>query len=204
LIPPVLTALRKNKAGDPGMLVKGCRALENTAYGSDKVREYMKAEGTEAGVTELKISQPGRDDVARAVQAVIDALNRKTMQSSAFVVLKPRDVEKKKVRDIFEDNKRGKVTELKQEVKNFLTAGQLLMKHSKSAQPRSRHVYVTDDLKYLIWKDPKEKALHPDNKMKIFKIRSLERGRATKQLQRKNLMGKILCKRRMRFRNSWT
>ena len=84
----------------------------------------MKAEGTEAGVTELKTSQPGRDDVARslvvlilacfgcfvmivcfhrAVQAVIDALNRKTMQSSAFVVLKPRDVEKKKVRDIFED-----------------------------------------------------------------------------------------------------
>jgi hypothetical protein len=51
-------------------------------------------------------------------------------------------------------------------MKNFLIAGQLLKKHSKSALPRPRHVYVTNDLQHFIWKDPK-KSVEPEVKMKV-------------------------------------
>ena len=36
------------------------------------------------------------------------------------------------------------------QVKNFLTSGMLLQKHSNNAAPRARHVYVTTDLKFLV------------------------------------------------------
>ncbi len=54
-------------------------------------------------------------------------------------------------------------------------------------------MYVTDDLKYIVWKDPK-KPLEAKNKMKIFKIRSIEKGRCTEQLMRKNILGRWLAK----------
>jgi hypothetical protein len=89
------------------------------------------------------------------------------------------------------------VKELPESVRNLLTAGAMLLKHSNTANPRTRHVYVTPDLKFLVWKDPK-KALHPDNKMKVFRIRSVEPGRCTPQLERKSF-GKFLAKEECAF-----
>jgi hypothetical protein len=76
------------------------------------------------------------------------------------------------------------VKELPEATRNLLLAGVLILKHSNTAAPRQRHVYITPDLKFLVWKDPK-KPLHPDNKMKVFRIRTIERGRCTPQLERK-------------------
>jgi len=72
------------------------------------------------------------------------------------------------------------------------------IKHSKSAKPKARHVYVDAELKTLVWKDPR-KPLHPKNKMKIYKIRSMERGRVTPQLLRKTAFGKFLAKEENSF-----
>lgn len=66
--------------------------------------------------------------------------------STPMMEIKKKEVAKATVRDIFGDEKPDSA-ELKQEVKNFLTSGMLLQKHSNNAAPRSRHVYVTTDLK---------------------------------------------------------
>lgn len=81
----------------------------------------------------------------------------------------------------------------------MLTAGNLFIKHSKSAKPRPRYVYIDQDLKYIVWKDPKEKVIDPKNKMKVYLIKQLERGRATEQLKRKNAFGKYLAKEECSF-----
>jgi hypothetical protein len=89
------------------------------------------------------------------------------------------------------------ISELPTKTKNFLQAGGLLNKHSKTALPRIRHVYVSDDMKWLIWKDPKE-PVDPEQRIKIFKIRSVEKGRTTEQLQRKRF-GQYLAKEECAF-----
>jgi len=54
--------------------------------------------------------------------------------------------------------------------------------------------------KFLIWKDPKDKGvLNPKNMMKTFKIKTIERGRCTPQLLRKNLFGKQFAKEECSF-----
>jgi len=82
--------------------------------------------------------------------------------------------------------------------KNFLLAGQLITKHSLKANPRVRHVYVTPDLKWLVWKDPR-KPVDPKQQMKTFKIRSIETGRYTDQLKRKKTFGGYYAKEECAF-----
>eukprot|EP00461_Guttulinopsis_vulgaris_P003805 UN03806 len=71
------------------------------------------------------------------------------------------------------------------------------MKHSMTAPPRPRHVYMTDDCKWIVWKDPK-KPVDDDAKIKIFKIRSVELGRCTDQLKRQRF-GKYLAEEKHCF-----
>jgi hypothetical protein len=182
---------------EPGVLLKGLRALENTAYSSDRVRDHMKKEGVEGGVMAISDASGGRDDVKRGCKQVIDALNHKTLAlgSGLTTIAKPT----MPVRKLFDEDEKKIVKELSQEVKNFLTAGQLLMKHSNNANPRARHVYVTPDLKFLVWKDPKKPQLDDKCRMKVHKLRSIDKGRCTKQLQRKTLTGKYLAKEECAF-----
>jgi len=138
--------------------------------------------------------------VKDACRAVLDAINRTdfSFEATPFKQLKMGGSELKSAKKLFGDEE--KVTEVKElpaAVKNLLLAGSLLVKHSNTAAPRSRHVYITSDLKYVVWKDPKE-PVHPDNKMKVFKIRSVEKGRCTPQLQRKRF-GKFLSKEECAF-----
>src|SRR5258708_1156628 len=72
------------------------------------------------------------------------------------------------------------------------------MKHSKSAQPRQRHVYMSTDCLHINWKDPKEKLL-PKNRMKVFKLFAVVKGCTTPQLQRKTLLGKQMAKEELAF-----
>jgi len=62
--------------------------------------------------------------------------------------------------------------------------GQLMTKHSNTAPPRPRHVFITPDLKFLCWKNPK-KPLDEKTRMKVYMIREIQIGRVTQQLQRK-------------------
>ena len=45
-----------------------------------------------------------------------------------------------------------KIPELSKATRNFLHAGKLLTKHSKIAVPKKRHVYLSQDNKWIIWK----------------------------------------------------
>lgn len=58
--------------------------------------------------------------------------------------------------------------------------------------PRPRHVYMSVDLNWLIWKNAK-KDVKPNQTMSVWKIKDVFKGRCTPQLQRKWL-GKYLAK----------
>jgi hypothetical protein len=100
----------------------------------------------------------------------------------------------KSAKAIFADDDRKKAAaELSDATKHFLQTGQLLMKHSKTAAPRQRHVYLSPDLTHLNWKDPKG-DLKLKNRMKVYRLMGVTKGATTPQLQRKTLMGKLLAK----------
>jgi hypothetical protein len=194
IVSAILVGMRQHRV-DPSVLIRGCHALENIAYGPKQVKEHLKTEGVLDAMHQVREENAANDDVCIAAQSVIDAINRDDdLVQRQYVSMKPADLGKRSARDIFGDSKEGKnvVMELPNKIRNFLCAGALLSKHSNSAEPRPRHVYVTTDLKYFIWKDPK-KQLKPENKMKVIRMREVERGRCTKQLQRKN-SGSFLAK----------
>jgi len=68
-------------------------------------------------------------------------------------------------------------------VRQFLLAGSLLTKHSKTALPASKHVYVSHDLTLLIWNKPMTDILSK-NTMAITSLHAVTRGKCTPQLQR--------------------
>jgi len=168
----------------------GCKALENIAYGSQSVREYMKKEGTIQAMKQIQTDNPTRDDVKRAAQAVIDALNRVDSNYDFSPMSLMPAMDKKKAKEIFGKDEKGPVTQLPKDVRNLLNSGALMIKHSKTAQPRKKHFYVDLELKWMIWRDPKEKQINPKNKMKVGVIKQIEKGLCTPQLQRTTLLGK--------------
>jgi len=189
IVPACLLSLGIHKT-EAATLIHGCKALENMAYGSMTVRDYMKKEGTIQAMKDIQTNNPTRDDVRRAAQAVIDAL----LRVDADLDFKPYSLmpalEKRKVKDIFGKEEKGPVVELPKDVRNLLNAGALMIKHSKTAQPRKKHIYCDIEFKKIIWKDPKEKGINPKNTMKIGTIKQVEKGLCTPQLQRTTLIGK--------------
>lgn len=76
------------------------------------------------------------------------------------------------------------------DVRNLLLAGAELWKHSSHVSKRLRHVRITPDLRYLVWKDRKVKAhahsVTMKQKMKVFQIKAVEVGRKTEPLLRRS------------------
>lgn len=177
------------------VIKRACRVLENISYANQTVRDNMKDRNCTLLLARWKNAI--QDDVKLAVQAVIDAINREETNLGEMKVLQMGPLRAaKSAKDLFGDNNVKKEATLSKETRNFLQGGAMLMKHSKSAAPRGRHVYVTDDLKWLVWKDPKKK-LSGETQLKIFKIKQIEAGRCTPQLQRKGGVmgrGKFLAK----------
>ena len=179
----------------PDVLLRGLRFLENLCYTGDAVKRYLLTHQLETEVLSVMNANLRHEDVKKACQAILDALNAHAVDFAAMPnpSLTPfKDIEIKSARQLFGDEHKEACSVMPDHIRNFLISGQLLVKHSKTAPPRPRHVYCTADLKWLVWKDPK-KPLHPDNKMKTWKLRGVERGRCTQQLQRKRF-GKWLCR----------
>lgn len=151
------------------------------------MKSHLKQSGLVEGCNKISADNASLDDVRRACKAVLDALNRAdiNLEFTPLAAIHYKEPVRS-VREMMGDEKKKVevVKDLPESVRNLLTAGALLTKHSNTAEPRLRHVYVTPDLKFLVWKDVK-KPLHPDNKMKIMRIRTIERGRCTPQLERK-------------------
>eukprot|EP00457_Paulinella_chromatophora_P000967 gb/GEZN01000969.1/.p1 GENE.gb/GEZN01000969.1/~~gb/GEZN01000969.1/.p1 ORF type:complete len:981 (-),score=285.36 gb/GEZN01000969.1/:438-3380(-) len=93
---------------------------------------------------------------------------------------------KKSAREIFDpdDDKDKMMAELPIPIKNFLMAGQLLMKHSKTAAAKPMHLYLSHDVEYMVWKSP-DKEVQMKQRMRIYKLHGVNVGRCTPQLQRK-------------------
>jgi len=204
VVPSLIIILKTYRKTDPMVLIRTLRALENIAFGSIDVKDHMKAEGVPDGVEKVEELNKARDDVCRACRQCIEALNRTDTGNDSLQYVELSRVgfqAKASAREIFGDTKeeKAKVVEMPNKQRNMLLAGALLIKHSNTAAPRPRHIYVTADLKFLVWKDPK-KPLDPKHKMKIFKVKNIERGRCTPQLQRKKaLTGKFLAKEECSF-----
>lgn len=146
--------------GVPDVLIRGLKALENMCFSTDEVKSHLRGAGIVEGVNKVSTDNAALDDVRRAAKAVIDALNRSDINVE-FDDLKQIHFDDTKIRSVCEimgDEKKviETVKELPEAVRNFLTAGAMLLKHSNTANPRLRHVYVTPDLKFLVWKDPKK------------------------------------------------
>jgi len=200
LVAGVVTALNAHST-NPHLMIRGLRALENIANSTVPVKEHMKKERVIEACREW-IRTAVRDDVKIAAEAVIDAINRKESNyvSMPFVTFnRPTATTTLSARNIFGDGVKEKVKDIPEAVRNFLQAGKLLQKHSKTAVPRQRHVYMSQDMKWLIWKDPHIPGdPGPENKIKMFKVKSVETGRCTPQLERKRL-GKFLAKEECAF-----
>jgi hypothetical protein len=184
---------------NPNIIIRACRCLENMARASQEVRDKMKDVGCIEALT--KWLSTDMDDVRTHIQSAIDAINHTQTSIDAMNVITMKGPLRaaRSAKDLFGDATERKVPVLSRETRNFLTSGDMLLKHSKTAQPRPRHVKVTDDLKYLVWKDPK-KPITADTRLKVFKIRSVDRGRCTPQLQRRAIMkGKFLAREECSF-----
>jgi hypothetical protein len=195
IVPSVMTSLHANQQA-PHLMIRGLRSLENMAFSGKMVKSHMKEEMVIQRCEQWS-SATSRDDVKSVCAAVIAAINRSDDEfvSLPFVSFnRPKATTTKSARNVFGDDEgEKKLPELSEATRNFLQAGKLLLKHSKTAQPRPRHVFVSQDLKWLIWKDPKDKSPVTDNKMRVFKVKAVEAGRFTEQLQRK-CFGKYLAK----------
>jgi len=102
----------------------------------------------------------------------------------------------KSARELFEadDEKDKKLAVLPPAIKNFLCAGQLLKKHSKKANPKSMHLFLSPDIEWICWKNPDpNKKFTLKHRMRIYKIYGVNTGRCTPQLQRKK-MGRFMTK----------
>ncbi len=65
-------------------------------------------------------------------------------------------------------------------------AGLLLKLHGESG--KARHLYLTQDLSHLIWKEPK-KDIANDSKMEIHRMVHVDRGLITDELKKKSVLG---------------
>jgi len=159
----------------------------------------MKRENVISAMKKIQSDNPTKDDVKRAAEQVIEAINKIDLDINlTFTDLRPQMDKKKDAKLIFGKEDKPAVKVLSREIRNMLMAGSLLTKHSKTANPRPRHVFVDQDLKFIIWKDPK-KPVEADNKMKVFMIKQIEKGRCTAQLQRKKKLGSYYAKEECSF-----
>ena len=97
----------------------------------------------------------------------------------------PAPVVRKSARAIFEADESDDppVFELDPAIKQFLLAGSMLVKHSKTALPASKHVYLTQDLTRLIWNKPMT-DVDVKHTMLATSLFAVTRGHTTQQLQR--------------------
>jgi len=190
IIPTIISTM-KAKRDDKEVTLRGLRALENMGYSSDENRNKLKKAGALIAIdTTRKVW--GRDsEVEKACQAASDAIYLKKVRTQEDLFTNIR----KRLDDAKEhDPSKG----LTQATKNMLLAGAIFIKHSTNAAPKSKHVYLTKDLKKLGWKDPKKGA--DDTKfMKIDSIKIISRGLCTPQLKRTTAFGKPLASEELAF-----
>jgi intracellular sulfur oxidation DsrE/DsrF family protein len=190
-IVPVTCNVVASSLNDIPVLMRTIQAFQNLAISTNEVKHHLRGKSVINVMNDVKVHHNGKDEITNAAQRVIDAINRLIADSnysanSLPVLSRPVSVLEEKV------------LELPESVRNLLVDGALLTKHSNTAPPRARHVYLTPDLKELCWKDPK-RQIKEDQKMKVYLIRAVEAGRCTPQLRRKKRFGGFNAKEECAF-----
>lgn len=166
----------------------------------DRLRRERERKEREWKEEERQRKAKEEEERLKAEAAAKEAAKLKTLQLAQLAIQEKKQiVMTKSAKRIFADDDAKKMlAELSDATKNFLQAGQLLMKHSKTAAPRQRHLYLSPDLTHLNWKDPKG-DLKLKNRMKVFKLFLVVKGCTTPQLMRKTLMGKPMAREELSF-----
>jgi len=199
IVPDMLQIMKRIYPTDTNLLMRLLKALENIALSTQSVKDHMKTSDVIPAVTEvLNHYSSTREDVVKQCKAIIDAVNRTKLDLAHVGLVSLSKGVKKTAKELFGDDKRNDV-ELSKEHKNLLLAGAVLKMHGKSGDPKGYHVFVSADLKFLCWKDPKEKKAPDDCKVKVFKIKTVERGRCTDDLKRKKTFGGFYAKEEVSF-----
>lgn len=174
---------------DEEFMTIASRPIENLAFVDQEIRDKLK----EIAIPVLKEVLEVHSDNEQIVSAARLGINTINFTDYSIQPLNTSEGNRvtRNIRDVYDTlgekdtSQPQQVEDIPPKIRNFQTSGQQLIKHSRTAAPRPRHVYVTSDQKWLIWKDPKTTTIDDEQRMKIFKIRSVERGRCTEQQQRK-------------------
>jgi hypothetical protein len=194
IVPVVLDIMKRTYVTDPNVLLRLLKALENIACSTQQVKDHMKTSDIIPAVTEVLTHYSStREDIVKQCKAVIDAVNRTKLDLAPVGLVTLVKGTRKTAKELFGDDKRNEV-ELSKEHKHLLLAGAVLKVHGKSGDPKQLHVFVSSDLKYLCWKEGGAKKAADDCKIKVFKIRTVERGRCTDDLKRKKTFGGFYAK----------
>jgi hypothetical protein len=180
----------KRQDDERGRLAAEMEAAKAKAAHENKRMDELEKKRKELEKLRLDMSKKKDDDPPRQLYNLMGMNPERNPKPKADKVKL-----QKSARDIFDADpeKDRKLVELPVPIKNFLLAGQLLVKHSKTAMPRPRHLYLSHDLEWLIWKDVGKGEIDMKQRMRIYKIYGVNPGRCTPQLQRKR-MGKYLAK----------
>jgi hypothetical protein len=201
---PAIKILMKNSEEHPEIIQQACSALEAIAFGKQEIRNHMKDPNLgppglygddQKGdiitvMNALKEKFIHNDDVCIQANVVIEAVNRDSVHED--IVHVPILLPEYEQVSVFHAEEQEKVIELSPQIQNLLKGGAIFKKHSRTAKPRNRQIGVTADLAYFVWRDP-AKAVKPENRMKIVRIKDIIPGRCTPQLQRKTLLGSYLA-----------
>jgi len=199
IVPVVLEIMKRIYSTDPNLLLRLLKALENIALSTQSVKDHMKTSDVIPAINEVSTHYSvTREDIVKQCKAVITAINRTNLDLQPVGLVSLTKGIKKTAKDIFGDNKNNNV-ELSKEHKHLLLAGAVLKMHTKSGDPQPRHVFVSADLKYLCWKDAKEKKAEDNCRLQVFKIKTIERGRCTDDLKRKKTFGGYYAKEEVIF-----
>jgi hypothetical protein len=140
LVPTLLNLFTFQIANIEVVLI-AVKPIENMAYGSQGVRDYLKDKRTIEKLEEVKKANQDRQDVQDACNNTIYAINRTDYvgDSLEFVELNRKAATSRTSTTRWARRRRKvpeKVQEVPPKIKNFLNAGALLMKHSMTAPPR--------------------------------------------------------------------
>ena len=179
---------RRHRLRTSSTLISGLRAVEVLAK-PRALYEVMQTARLIDYVNETMRICAGDADVVIICEAILLAHRRHGLHYDAAPPPPSRAI--RSARELFGPSAAVNAEfELPIATRNFLLAGALLIKHSQTAPPRKRHIFVSADLQFVCWKEPSAaSAAANENRMKLTHVTSVDCGLVTPQLRRRTITG---------------
>lgn len=166
------------------VLLKICKALKNMALAAQTLKTHLKKFGVLTSMELIIEKHPGdAPDAVGVRKAANDVIESITIHRK---IISRADM--KNVRDVFQTQ--DNPLELKAmgyQLRNFLVNGDVLTKYARNGGVSSRHVYVTPNLRWIVWRDPKTEVMKDGSKLKVWSLRHVDLGRCTAELRSKKM-----------------